>query len=319
MRHRNSSVLLQMLPVLLAVAIVGYLLGGNHSSAGPRAASPILVVGTAAVPNPVVLEYPSTPSWPLSGAPKLPGLTVAQSLTLAPGGNAHGAGLVAGQISAEIGTPLPAPFLARLHEVPTAEVVSLFNTQAYRYGHLFPSGSNDELTLYAIPGMTGSTDMIACYAAISPETSTYLKACEQLAGKLRLQVEGESEILPPDVTYARQIGEVVARVDKLRLALRSAMSQQAAPATQARAALRLADGFGEASRSLALIQASPAARWAQTGVSQRLAQAHDSYVALATAARADRPSDYKLARTLVYGAEARIVAALKRYALVGYQ
>ncbi len=309
-----------MLPVLLAVAIVGYLLGGNHSSAGPHAASAILVVGTPADPNPVVLEYPSTPSWPpASGAPKLPGLTIAQSLTLAPGGNAHGAGLIAGQISAEASTPLPAPFLARLHEVPTAEVVSLFNTQAYRYRRLFPSGSDDELTLYAIPGTTGSTAMIACYAAISSETSTYLDACEQLAGKLRFQVEGESEILPPNAVYAHQIGEVVARVDKLRLALRSAMSRQSAPAAQARAALRLAEGFGEASRSISLIQVSPAARWAQTGVSQTLSEAHDSYLALATAARADRPSDYKLARTLVYDAEAKIVAALKRYALVGYE
>jgi len=309
-----------MLPVLLAVAIVGYLLGANHSSSGSHAASTILVVGTAAVPNPVVLEYPSTPGWPVaSGAPKLPGLTIAQSLTLAPGGNARGAGLIAGQISAGTSTPLPAPFLARLHEVPTAEVVSLFNTQAYRYGRLFPSGSDDELTLYAIPGTTGGTAIIACYAAISSETSTYLKACERLAGKLRLQVEGESEIVPPNVVYARQIGEVVARVDKLRLALRSAMGRQAPPAMQARAALRLAEGFGEASRSLALIQASPALRWAQTDVLQGLSQAHDSYVALASAARAGRPSDYKLARTLVYDAEASIVAALKRYALVGYE
>jgi hypothetical protein len=309
-----------MVPVLLAVAIVGYLLGASRPSTGPRAPSTVLVARTAAVSDPVVLEYPSPPSWPLaSGAPRLPGLAIAQSLVLAPDGDAHEAGLIAGQIPAESSSPLPAAFLAHLREVPRAEVVSLLNTQAYRYGRLTPTGSDYQITLYAVPGVTGNIVTIACYSVVSPKASSYLKMCEGLAEELTLQVEGESEILPPNAGYARQVGEVLARVDKRRLGLRPAMSRQTSPATQVDAALQLADAFGEASRSLAAIQAPAATGWAQAAVSQGLSEADEAYVSLAAAVRADRMSNYKMARLHVYGVEASIAAALKRYALMGYE
>jgi hypothetical protein len=315
MRDSNRNVVGRMIPVLLAVALVGYLLGVSRSA--PRAAS-TLVVRTATAFAPFVLEYPSTPGWSVAPvAPKLPGLAIDKSLVLAPVGRAHEAGMIVGEVPAESSLPLPTPLLARLREVPKAEVVSLLDTQAYRYGRLIPSGTGYELTLYTVPRVAGSIAVIVCYA-LSSADSAYLNACEQLVGNLAVHIEGESEIQPPEVGYARQIGEVVTRVDRLRLVLRSAMSRQAAPARQTDAATRLAKGFGEASRSLAMIQAPPAAEWAQAAVSRGLAEAQGAYLALAAAARTHSPSSYEQARARISTAETSIVAALRRYALLGY-
>src|ERR1700722_836584 len=143
-----------MIPVLLAVALVGYLLGANHTA--PRTSNTLPVARTAANSDPFVSEYPSTSGWSVaSAAPKLPGLAIAQSLVLAPHGSTRAAGMIAGDVSTEGSIPLPALFVARLREVPRAEIVSLLDTQAYRYGHLIPDGSNEELTLYVIPRATG--------------------------------------------------------------------------------------------------------------------------------------------------------------------
>lgn len=315
MKYRN--VLGRMAPFLVAVALVGYLLGASHAT--QRAPSTLLVARTAPASNSFVSEYPSMRGWAVaSGTLALPGLAVVPSLVLAPHGNVHDAGMIAGEVSGESASPLPASFLARLPEVPRAEVVSLLDTQAYRYGRLIPSGSGKEMTLYVIPRATGSIAVVVCYAVASPVASAYLSTCEQLVGNLVLHIEDESQILPPNVGYARQIGEAITRVDRLRLGLRSAMSRQAPPATQMGAAIRLAEGYGQAARSLATVQAPLAAEWAQAAVSQVLSEAHAAYLALASAAHADSRSSFELARARIAAAEAGIVTALKRYALLGY-
>jgi hypothetical protein len=321
--QRNRSVLMQAAPVLLAVAIAGYLVGASHPSAGAPVSIRAPLGRTAGVSNPVVLEYPSVSGWQAaSGAPaRVPGLAVVQPLVLAPAANTAEAGLIAGQLAGGGSSPLPVQFLAELRGVPTAEVVSLLNTQAYRYRGLAPIGFREELTLFAIPATTGATTAIVCYARPSPAASGHMKACERLAGKLTLGLEAQSHVpLTPDAGYAGQIAEVVGRVEELRVALRPAMgSRRAAPAALSALAVRLADGLTEASRSLAVVQPPAPAGWTQVTLSKALLRTGDAYLALAAAARAKRPAAYGTARRGVYEAERNLASALKGYGLLGYE
>lgn len=318
--YHNRIGMIQLTPVLLAVAVVGYLLGGSHAGAGVPAAKTTFIAHTAAVSNPVVLEYPSASNWQVaSGAPELSGLPIAQSLVLAPAGNAHDAGLLAGQMSVRNPTPLPVRFLASLSGVPRGEVVSLLTTQAYRYARLTPSQSKFKITLYVIPGVSGNAATIACYAARSAAASSYLDACERLVGKLTLQVEAQSQILPPNVEYADKVSEVMVRVDKLRAEVRPGMRSGAAPVTVSALASRLAGGFSQALRSLSAIQPPSPVSLAQVTLSKALTEARAAYLALASAAGADGQARYEAARARVYNAEAHIVSALKDYSLLGYE
>jgi hypothetical protein len=88
--------------ILVSVAIFGYLIGHSRSSAAPAE-------GVREASNAVgSLDYPSTSGWrPAPAAPRIPGLSIAQPLVLAPEGDTSRAGLIAGQFVENGSLPLP--------------------------------------------------------------------------------------------------------------------------------------------------------------------------------------------------------------------
>jgi hypothetical protein len=323
MQSHQRRLLLNAIPVLLTVAVLGYLAGGttapSSSGSGRARAGTSHREGTLAVSSPTVLAYPVAPGWQAStGAPRIPGLAIAQPLLLAPGVASASAGLIAGRLAEGGPGPLPTQFLARLRRAPTGEVIDLLNSQAYRYSHVSLTGFEHELTLYAIPNTTGTT-LLACYAPKTGISASDLGTCEQIAAKLTLQVEAQSyELLTPDAGYARLIGAAVGRADEVRRSLRPAMHQNTPLASLSTLATRLAAGLEGAAESLSTLQPPPAASWAHTALSTALWRSRDAYAALAAAAHGGIPARYAAARTLVDEAEASLSSALRSFALIGY-
>jgi hypothetical protein len=304
--------------ILVTVAILGYLVGQGRSTAAH-------VESTREASNAVTtVNYPSAAGWqPASGAPTVAGLSIAHPLVLAPGGGVARGGLVVGQLLGSESRPLPPELLEHLRELPRAEVVDLFNTQAYRYSGLMDTGSSLTLTLYTIPTSPTGTTAIVCYA--SAGFSSYMRVCEQLAATLTIatgtpQVEVRTyQPLTPQAGYGRRIGAAIARVDALLGAVRAEMSPGTSRATVSRLAGRLAEGMASADESLSALAPPAAARRVHLAVSVFLKQAREAYSALGAAAHAADASGYATAQTQVSSAEARLSAALKDFVLLGYK
>jgi hypothetical protein len=323
MQSHRRRLLLNSIPIFLTVAVLGYLAGGmaasgSSSSTRSRADTVSAAEATVAVSSPVVLAYPAAPGWRVaSGAPTIPGLSIATPLLLEPAAGGGRVGLIAGRLAEAGPAPLPARLLARLSRLPAGEVVDLTNTQAYRYRLTIP-GFARQLTIYAIPS-SAATAAIACYAPASGALAGDLRVCEQIVAKLALQVEAQSyELLTPDAGYAHQLSAAIAHVNELRLALRPAMRPGVASATLSGLATRLAAGLAGTAETLSTLQPPAAAGSAHTTLSTALWRTRDAYAALAAAANANSAARYAAARGLVVQAEANLASALRSFKLLGY-
>jgi hypothetical protein len=319
MTNVRLKAIMRAVPILLLAAVVGFTLGEISPSAAPRSTG-VLVRGNSPQVNPVVLEY-ATPGWSTtSRAIVVPGLALTGEIALAPRVDSAGTGLIAGRAAEDRPGPLPAGLLARLPEPPKAEVVSLLEAQAYRYRRLTPAGLGVEFTLYVVPDGKSSGIAIACYAQRSSSVGARLGKCERLVSTLALALKSAqfSLDLTPDPQYARQVAGVMAGVDRARVVLRAALHRRASAASVSRLATRLAEAFVEASRALSALQPPPPAASAQATLAGALSGTRQAYLELARAADAADRTGYNAARAHVNAAEARFVAALGGYALLGY-
>jgi hypothetical protein len=303
---RNFSLLAA--PILIIVALLGYLAGHGRSAAAPP--PPVEKTRTISAAT-VTLDYPA--GWQTaSAAPKIPGLSLAHATVVAPEGEATQAGLVTGQLPAGEPSPLPSGFVAKLHALPHTEVVSLPETQAYRYTQLNISGFALPLTLYAIPDPGGHPTAVACYATNS--LAAFMRTCELIAARLKLAVQAQSYVLTPDSAYARQVSALLGPVSAARAMLRRETGSQPAPAV----VQRLEGAIAQAATSLSALQPPPAAGQAQAALSNALWRARDAYAALAAATGTGSPGAYSAAQARVSTAEASVDAALGSFALLGY-
>ncbi len=303
-----------VIPVLVVVAIVGYLLGIHRSSAPSPSteAPPPGETRVASGPN-VLLSYPS--SWQAKPArTSIPGLSLSQPLLLAPGGDTARAGLLSGRLPSGESSPLPASFLALVRGIPRTEVVSLANVQAYRYGKL--NGYNKTLDVYVIPTAGSSPTAVICYVAKGAPQS-YLHQCEQIAANMTL-VGQTSYSIVPDAGYATGLGATLSALDKQRVKLRAEIHQRRSLAPVAPLARSLATRFGATAEKLDTLEPPQAATAAQTALAGALVEARDAYTALARAAEAEDPEAYDAALKQVTSAEAAVDKALENYTLLGY-
>jgi hypothetical protein len=301
-----------VVPVLVVVAIVGYLMGIHRASGVPAASSS---AGPAqetriASGSSVLLEYPT--GWQPAGAPTaIPGLSIAQPLLLAPGGHADHAGLLSGQLPAGGSSPLPASFLVLVRGIPHTEVVTLDNLQAYSYSGL--SGYDRTLDVYVIPTVGQSPTALVCYAASG--FSKYLQQCEQIVAKVTL-VGQTSYDLSPSAAYAAQLSGLIAGLERERQSLRRQMHLQ--PAAGGTLATTLAARFAAAAASLAALEPPQPASAAQAALATALIGVGDAYTALAGTAAAEGPAGYAVAEGKIQEAEAGVNTALESFALLGY-
>jgi hypothetical protein len=299
-----------VVPVFVAVAIIGFLAG--HRGAHTVPSEKLLTAFVASV----ALEHPS--AWQsVAAAPQIRGLSIAHALVLAPAGNPTHAGLIAGQLPGGEPSPLPRPFIAQMRQLPDTVVVDLVGTQAYRYARLNVPGFDRELTLYTIPNPGGEATALACYA--SAGFAADMRTCEHIVATLALVGRSQGYDLTQNAAYARQLTASIAALDQQRLVLRREMSQQASSLTLQRTAAHLASVFAHAAESISTLEPSLAAGRAQSALAASLVQARDAYTTFAAAVNEGGPAGLAAARQRVYEAEASVDSALEDFALLGYK
>ncbi len=309
MRFRDRRLPTALVPVFVAVAILGYV-AGHARSQGASSEK----LRTAAGAH-VVLDYPS--GWrPATSGPGIPGLPIAHPILLAPHGDSAQAGLLAGTLPRTVLSPLPGKFVASMRRLPETEVVNLLEIQAYRYDRLSIPRFDRMLTLFVIPNPRGDPTALACYASAALAAS--MRTCEQIVATVTLVDQSQSYDLTPDPNYARRISASMEALNRLRVALRRELRPDATPSTVQTLATRLAHGFAIAATSLSALEPSFAVGQAHDVLSESILQTRDAYTALAAAAAGDSASEYRAARTRVYEAESNVNWALENFALLGY-
>jgi hypothetical protein len=305
-----------IIPILAVAAIFGYLLG-KHGEAPPSGgeSAALRAHGTQlASADTVLFEYPT--SWRrVATAPAVPELAIAHPFLLAPGGEAKNAGLVSGQFGAGEPGPLPRRFLALARGTPHTEVVSLTNTQAYRYSRLDVPGLKHVVDLYVIPRPGAGATVIGCYA--SSGYLAYLHQCEEIVAQLTL-VGQSTPVLSPATAYAAGLGRLLVKLEGERVRLRGEIHARSGLAGAGTLAGALAQRFADASRSLRTLEAPAAADAAQSALARALEQAQAAYAALALAGAQESPEEYALAKSSVEAAEREVDATLETFALLGY-
>lgn len=302
-----------LVPLLVAVAILGYLAGIRRETT----TSPATLGAHAHVASStnLLLEYPA--GWqPAASAPAIPGLSITRPVVLAPSGRAAEAGLVSGTLPAA-GEPglLPATFLDRLSRLPSTQVVDLIDGQAYRHAGLTLPGYGRRLELYLMPNTGAGPTVLACYA--TPALASYMDQCQEIVARITLVGQPASN-LNPDPTYAQQLSALISSLDRARVKLRRQMATGASAATVGSAASSLAQRFTSADSSLVGLQPPFVAALAQAALSGSILRVRDAYVGLGQAATAGSLSAYQAASERVRATEAQMDRALQSFALLGY-
>jgi hypothetical protein len=316
---RDRSPRLWIAPLLLAVAIVGYVAGQSRASAPEP-------VGREIANGAMAARYSPASGWrPVAAAavPRIAGLQLARPLALAPGGNPAAAGLIVGEFADVESAPLPHGFLALLEEPPRAEPVELEGTPAYRYEDLETASPGGQATVFAIPSSTSHEAIIACYVVGASRGANLLKACEGIAASMTLSDssgEGSGYIdVAPSQSYAGGISAAIGQVDALRSAVAAHLRASVPPAGLARLASAMAAGVADVARSLDTLQPPPSAQWAEQALLRSLGDLRDAYQTLALAARRRSQSGYAAALVQLRSADAQVDRALSNFALLGYE
>jgi hypothetical protein len=296
-------------PAVVAVAILGFVVG-HHRLASSVGEPARLAYGTN-----VVLEYPSSWRQDAAGA-SIPGLPLAKSMVLAPGGDSSHAGLISGQLLGGEPGPLPSGTLSLMHELPRTEIVDFLDVQAYRYSSLQLPSYDRKLELYVIPNPTGASTALACYASQGYASS--LGECEQIVSTLTVTGSARYD-LNPDGAYSTRLARLVGALDAQRLALRRQMVPGASPAALASSAGSIADRFASAAASIRTLEAPSVAGPTQAALVGAIERARASYGGLASAAASGAPEAVAAAQQRVDEAEGAVDLALETYALLGYR
>lgn len=293
--------------LLLAMVVGGFLIGrsggGSDEEATPRAQS------SAAVG---ALEL----SWPegwrrVASPPDIPGIEFRQQIALAKMGGPRGDSLIAGLTDATGPSLLPAAFLDRLDEPPPrTDAVKLGDLDVYRYRNLLPRDFDGRLTLYVAPTTKGVAT-VAC-TATAADRATFLPACEDVAGSLKL-TSGEAFALGADKDYAATLKRTINRLNGARKRHVATLRKAKTPTGQAAAATVLALDYRRAERSLSGLSVSPVVSSAASAAVRRaLARTGAAYRRLASAARRERSGAYNDARSDVAAGDAALKRALRR-------
>lgn len=309
MSYPRRGLPITVVPVFIAVAIFGYLLGRSRSESPPVEGNRVALGGG------VVIEHP--PAWrPGPGAPAIPRLALSQARVLAPNGSAVQAGLLVGTLSQSELAPLPRTFIESLPSLPETKIVNLVEVQAYRYAKLLVPGFDKALTLFVIPDPGGAATALACYAPSA--SSPFMRACESAVASVTVQAQSRVFELTPEASYASRISTSISVLDRLRVALERQLRGQVTAAQAQKLAIVLANGFADLSATLSELEPEPSAQRAQAALSAAAAQARAGYTALAAAAGAHDVPAYITAQKRIADAEAGVDWTLENYALLGY-
>lgn len=309
MPYRRPALPVIVVPVLIAVAVIAYVIGhtSSHKAASQRP--------RAVTSGNVVLDYPA--GWSLvAGGPAIPNLAIVHPSAIAPDGNATTAGLLIGTLPAGEPAPLPRQFVKKLTRSPTTDIVNLLQVQAYRYAQLSVPRFGKSLSIFVIPNRGGPPTALACYAPTAG--SGYMHACERSVAAATVTGQLQGYRLTPDPAYAAKISAAISALDRLRVSLKHELSPAVSAATAQRLASRLADGYATATAALAGLEPSVEAAPVQAALAGAIAKAHAGYTTLAAAAGEQNMARYEASQSKISSAEADVDEALESFALLGY-
>ncbi|MBA3809192.1 MAG: hypothetical protein H0X28_12510 [Solirubrobacterales bacterium] len=314
MYARRRRLPLIAVPLLVVVAVAGYMVGYRHAPASTA----VTLEKTSRIVSgaDVLLEFPS--SWQRTRAPvAIPGLALARELALVAAGTHEQAGLISGQLTAGEPSPLPASFRKVLLGVPKTELLDFLGGQAYRYSGLQISGypAGQALNLYVIPNPGNGPTAIGCYAP--KRYVAILSECEQIVAKLTLVGQSQFD-LTPDAGYAKQLGAAIHTLDSERLALRRRIHESKRPTQLGVLATTLAAKFAAAAAGLSPLEPPIAAGAAQAALGSSLLAAESAYRALSHRASEAGESSYVAQLARVERAEMGVDEGLESFALLGY-
>jgi hypothetical protein len=309
MPNRRPALPVLVVPVLVLVAVLGYLAGHKHSHAIASQRPHAVTTGN------VVLNYPA--GWhAVTQGVQISNLALARPSAIGPSGSVATAGLLIGTLPPGELAPLPRQFVTKLQRPPTTEIVDLLEIQAYRYAHLSVPGFAKSLTIFVIPNRGGAPTALVCFAPSA--SSAYMRACERSIAAVTVAGQLQGSQLTPDPTYAAQISAAIAALDGLRVSLKRELSPAVSAATAQRLARRLAGGYAVAADALAELEPSAEAAPVQAALAGAIARAHADYTALAGAAGEQDVTAYEAAQRKIASAEADVDEALESFALLGY-
>ncbi len=298
-----------VIPLLILVAVLGYLAGHSSSKSAPTA-----TLRTARSAD-LVVQYPR--GWAQqSRGPRITGLTLTEAMLFAPRAAVSSAGLIVGSLPRGEPSPLPSAFVAKLSTLPQVALVDLIEAQAYRYTELRLPGFVHTLTIFVIPNPEGAATALACYAPSA--SSPYMRDCERTVAAVLVAGRSHGYQLTPEPKYAAEISATVDTLDRLRVLLKGELAANRSAARAEQLTRRLAGGFAEAGRSLSGLEPAEPVEQAQAVLVSAIEQARVGYESLASAAAAGNAAEYEAARTDVSRAEASVDQALQSYALLGY-
>jgi hypothetical protein len=299
---------LEVVPVLIAVAILGYVAGHSSGEGAPSE-------GHTESGADVALGYP--PGWRMARvAPGVPDLSIAGVIVIAPNGDAGRAGLLLGGLPAGELAPLPAPFVARLGRVPRPEIVNLVETQAYKYTRLSVPGYDERLTLFVIPNPGKHPMVFGCYA--SAGSTAQMRACERSVATVTTVGEPQAYQLTPEPKYASAVSSAVSTLDGLRTGRKRELRPDVTASSAQQLATELARGFATAAGALDRLQPPAAAGPVHAALIDALRRSRGGYLALAAASAERDAARYRAAQQEIVRAEADVDDALGSFALLGY-
>ena len=302
-----------VLPLLLAVAVIGYLAGLHRPQRSP-VLEPAGATEVASGPG-LLLEHPR--GWVRSETgPSIPGLSLSGSLWLTPaGGNPGQAGLLSGTLDTPGIGPVPGALLGRLGRAPRTEVVNLNAMQAFRFPELAPAGLHRTVDLYVVPTPGRNPTALACYAP-APGAQA-LGECDRIAATLTL-VGQAAEDLTPDPTYGQGLTAVIARLADRPAGHRAGRPRSPGSTSLLTAVRSAAARYAAAAKALAALEPPPVAATAQLALTRAIRHAGLAYRGLARAAGSGSAAGYRGSHARLIAAEAGLRDSLRSFALLGY-
>jgi hypothetical protein len=291
--------------VAIAAIVGGFLAGGSGSSKSNVPAN-----NSSASAGPLTVTFPD--AWARqSSPPPLPGYTFKDPIALAPksGGYSAGSvttGLVNGGNNSFL---LPAPLLVKLAgSLPKPDAVKLGNLQAFRYKDLKPQGSQNPVTIYAVPTTAGVATVVC--SAPAAQAASFAADCDRVASTLTLSNATAYELGVPKA-YAGGLNAALAKLKAQRGAALAKLKSAKTPAAQAGAARQAAAAYGAAARTHPK-QVPPQVGAADAAILAALRAGQRGYLQLAAATAGGNTGKYAAAKGQIAKADAALQKALKQ-------
>jgi hypothetical protein len=301
---------------LLLAIIAGFLIGGAGGGGGDEETTtgPPAVAASSPVMRLKVPEgWSRQPT-----APRVPGLELEDAQAFAPaGGNTQ---VVFGKAdeTANNSTLLSGPMLEAVGEegVNDREAVELGpdKLQAFRYRDVKVPGSNQQLTLYAVPTSAGVVTL-ACVAP-SSAAADFEASCDAIANTAQLN-GGTGFPVGPNKEFAEAVNGALATLTKEVRADRSGLGEKT-PKRQANAASALQDDYEKAANALREQELSPADQLTNAQLVAALGATAKAWGRAASAANDNNKAGFRRAGAQVREGEKALADAVGRLERAGY-